>query len=365
MKAAICYEFGKPLVIEEVDITPPGKGEVKVRVATTAICHSDIHDMKGELPGPLPFVGGHEVAGYIEEVGGGVASVQPGDPVVVSLLSSCGTCHYCMTGFTHLCQAKFSPRPEVRLRDRQGKPLDQKAGVGGFAEYVLVDESQIVKIPPEMPIDRAALLACGVITGFGGVVNRARVRPLSSVVVVGIGGVGINAIQGAAFSGAYPVIAVDVLENKLQSALSFGATHTVKADQSNVVEAVREMTSGRGADYVFVTVGNVGAIQQGFSMSGPRGMTVITGLPPMKDMLNISPFDFIPSERVLTGGFMGSVNLKADIPMLVTLYQAGRLKLDELITGRYPLERINEAVESTEKGEVIRNVIMFEPTTFG
>lgn len=360
MRAAVCYEFGKPLVIEDVELISPQNGEVKVRVATTAICHSDIHDIKGELPGQTPFVGGHEVSGYIAETGSQVSSVKTGDPVVVSLLSSCGRCYWCQSGLPHLCENKFAPSPIVRLHNKKGEPLIQKAGVGGFAEYVLVKESQVVKIPNDMPVDKAALLACGVITGFGGVVNRARVRPLNSVVVMGVGGVGINAIQGAAFSGAYPVIAVDVLESKLKTAVAFGATHSVNARQDDAIEAVKKLTGGRGSDYVFVTVGSVSAIKQGFSMSGPRGMTVIIGLPQIKDLLSISPFEFIASERILTGGFMGSANLKIDIPRLITLYQAGRLKLDQLITGRYPLEQINEAIASTEKGEAIRNVIMFQ-----
>jgi S-(hydroxymethyl)glutathione dehydrogenase/alcohol dehydrogenase len=359
MKAAVCYEFGKPLVIEELELAEPMKGELTVRVAATAICHSDIHDMKGELPGPLPFVGGHETAGYVDKVGTGVTSVKEGDPVVVSLLSACGHCYFCLVGLPHLCENKFGPSPNVRLRNSRGQEIIQKAGVAGFAEYVVVKESQVVKIPTDMPIDRAALLACGVITGFGGVINRAKVRPMQSVVVIGTGGVGINAIQGAAFSGAYPIIAVDVLDSKLKAARAFGATHGVNAKNEGAVEEVKKIANGRGADYVFVTVGNVAAIRQGFSMSGPRGTTVIIGLPQMKDILSISPFEFIVTERTLTGGFMGSANLKIDIPNLVTLYKRGFLKLDELITGRYPLAKINEAVESTEKGEAIRNVIMF------
>ena len=170
---------------------------------------------------------------------------------------------------------------------------------------------------------------------------------------------GINAIQGAAYSGAYPVIAVDILESKLKAARDFGATHGVNAKDPDAVDQVKKLTEGRGADYVFITVGNVGAIRQGFSMSGIRGMTVIIGLPQMKDMMSFSPFEFITSERILTGGFMGSTNLKIDIPMLVKLYQAGKLKLDELITGRYPFEKVNEALQSTESGEAIRNVLMF------
>jgi S-(hydroxymethyl)glutathione dehydrogenase / alcohol dehydrogenase len=359
LKAAVCYEFGKPLVVEDLQIASPQKGEIKVRVAATAICHSDIHDMKGELPGPVPFVGGHETAGYVEELGPDISSVKAGDPVVVSLLSSCGSCYQCLTGFPHLCEVKFAPNPRVILHTNKGQTIIQKAGVAGFAEFVLVKESQVVKIPEDMPIDRAALLACGVITGFGGVVNRAKVRALSSVVVVGAGGVGINAIQGAAFSGAYPVIAVDVLDSKLKTTLNFGATHTINSKNQDAVETVRKLTKGKGADYVFVTVGNVNAIKQGFSMSGTRGTTVIIGLPQMTDILSLSPFDFILSERTLTGGFMGSSNLKIDIPNLITLYKAGSLKLDELISGRYPLDKINEAVQSSEKGEVIRNVIMF------
>lgn len=359
MKAAVCYEFGKPLVVEDIELASPGKGEVKVRLAATAVCHSDIHDIKGELPGPVPFVAGHESAGYIDEVGGGVTSVKPGDPVVVSLLSSCGTCFYCVTGLPHLCEARFSRKPAVRLRNKKGQPLAQRGGVAGFAQYVLVNESQVMVVPKEMQLDRAALLACGVITGFGAVVNRAQVKPFKSVVVVGTGGVGINAIQGAAYAGAYPVIAVDVLDTKMKTAMDFGATHTVNAKRDDAVDAVRKLTSGRGADYVFITVGSVAAIRQGLAMSGPRGDTVVIGLPPVKDMLSISPLELIGAEKTISGGFMGSTNLKVDIPNLVKLYQTGRLKLDEIITARYPLERINEAIASTEKGEALRNVIMF------
>jgi len=359
MKAAVCYEFAKPLTIEEVELTPPQKGELKVRIVATAICHSDIHDIKGELGGKTPFVGGHESAGYVEEVGTDVTSVKPGDPVVVTLLSSCGYCFYCRTGMPHLCMNRWRPDAEIHLRNKEGQPLRPMGAVGGFAEYAVVGESQVAQVPSEMPLDSAALLSCGVITGYGAVVNRAKVRPNNSVVVVGIGGVGINGIQGAAISGAYPIIAVDVLDNKLEAARKFGATHSVNANQDDAVEVVRKLTSGRGADYVFIMVGGVPAIKQGFSMAGSRGMTVIVGLSPMKETITFSPMEFIASEKMLTGGFMGSTNLKVDIPRLVALYQAGRLKLDELITNRYPLERINEGIESVEKGEAIRNVIMF------
>jgi S-(hydroxymethyl)glutathione dehydrogenase/alcohol dehydrogenase len=360
MKAAVCYEIGKPLVIEDVVLSEPGKGDVKIRVAATAICHSDIHDWRGEMPGSTPFVMGHESAGYVDKVGAGVTSVKVGDPVVVSLLISCGHCYYCTMGLPHLCESKFAPRKEPRLRNKEGKPITPQANVGGFAEYVVVNESQVVKVPKDMPLDRASLLACGVITGFGGVVNRAKVRPFQSVVVMGVGGVGINAIQGAAYVGAYPVIAVDVLETKLKMALDFGATHTVNAKSESAEEEIRKLTSGRGAEFVFVTVGSMPAITQGMAFTCPRGTTVIIGLPNYKDQFCFSPLDLIPVEKNLIGGFMGATNLKRDIPILVNMYQTGRLKLDELITGRFPLENINEAMALTEKGEGLRNVIMFE-----
>jgi S-(hydroxymethyl)glutathione dehydrogenase/alcohol dehydrogenase len=359
MKAAVCYEFGKPLVVEEVKIDPPQQGEVKVKIAATAVCHSDIHFIRGELGGKPPCVAGHESAGYIEEVGPGVTSVKPGDPVVASLLGSCGKCLYCRTGRTHMCNAAWPIEKESRYHNKQGVSLAPTFKIGSFGEYTVLDQSQVVKIPGDMPLDRAALLACGVITGFGAVVNRAKVEPMSACVIIGTGGVGLNSVQGAAISGAYPVIAVDVLDEKLAAAKKFGATHGVNAKKVDAVEEVKKLTGGRGADYVFVTVGNAKAIEQGVAMSAPRGMTVIVGLPKFTDRLDLSPFVFIKEERTLTGSFMGTTELHTEIPKLVELYKAGILKLDELITGRYPLERINEAIGEVERGEALRNVIVF------
>ena len=210
-----------------------------------------------------------------------------------------------------------------------------------------------------MPMDRASLLACGVITGFGAVVHRAKVGVGSSCVIIGTGGVGLNSVQGAAISGAYPVIAVDLSDSKLEAAKTFGATHTVNSGKVDAVETVKEMTEGRGADYVFVTVGNAEAARQGFSMTGPCGMTVMVGLPHFKDTISVSPMEFILSERIMTGSFMGTTSLKWHVPKMVDMYRAGILKLDELITGRYPLEQINDAIDSVLRGEALRNVIMF------
>jgi S-(hydroxymethyl)glutathione dehydrogenase / alcohol dehydrogenase len=362
LKAAILYEAGKPLVVEDgVTLDAPGKNEVKVKIAVTALCHSDLHFFKGDIPAKLPGLAGHEVAGYIDQVGEGVTAFKPGDTVVVGTVTSgCGHCYYCTIGLRQFCTNRGGPSQGHHMNSK-GQRLSLMAGpVGGFAEYTTVNQSLVTKVPKDMPLDRAALLACGVTSGFGAVVNRAQVKPFSSVVVMGTGGVGLNSIQGAKFSGAFPIIAVDILENKLEFAKTFGATHLVNSKkEKDPIDAVRKITNGRGADFVFVTVGSIDAIRQGFSMCGPRGMTVIIGLA-QGNLSSFTPFDFIMGEKVLTGSGGGSIRSSIDIPNLVALYQAGQLKLDELITAHYPLSRINEAVESLDKGQAIRNMIMFE-----
>lgn len=361
MKAAICYEIGKPLVIEDgVTVKPPGKGEVKIRVSVTAVCHSDLHFLTGEIPSPLPGLAGHETAGYVEAVGEGVTALKPGDTVVVSTVTSgCGHCYYCTIGARHFCTERGAYM-NSRHTNKDGTPLALMAGpVGGFAEYTTVSQRLVTKIPSDIALDRAALLACGVTSGFGAVVNRAKVKAMSSVVVIGVGGVGLNSLQGAQFSGAYPVIAVDVLDKKLETAREFGATHMINIQkEKDPVQAVMDMTDGRGADYVFITVGKVEAIRQGFSMAGPMSMTVVVGLAG-GNLASIEAMELVFTEKILTGCGGGSMRSSIDIPYLVSLYKAGKLKLDELITGHYPLARINEAVESLEKGEAIRNIITF------
>jgi S-(hydroxymethyl)glutathione dehydrogenase/alcohol dehydrogenase len=372
MKAAVCYEFNKPLKIEEVTIDPPKENEVKIRIAATAICHSDIHSFKGEHGKPgLPAVGGHEVSGYIDEVGKGVTYVKAGDHVVVSLArAGCGKCHNCIIGLPHMCERKKArPRSEKKefslampgcYVNKKGVRLFQLAGtVAGFAEYVTVSEDNIVIIPDDMPMDSAALLGCGVISGFGAVMNRAKVQPLSSVVVMGVGGVGLNAIQGAAIAGANPVIAVDILDNKLEVAKLFGATHTINVKRDLYpVKTAWEITSGRGADYVFVATAGLSVLRQGFDMSSMNGMTVIIGHSSGENLSIFDPVELI-SGRMLTGCGMGQSRLRVDIPRLVDLYKSGRYKLDELVSGRYSLDNINEAIASSEKGEALRNVIVF------
>ena len=359
MKAAVCNEFGKPLIVEDVEIDKPGKREVKIRMDATAICHSDIHFLNGDFLQELPVVAGHESAGVVEELGEGVTSVQPGDRVAVTTMYSCGKCMACFKGFSHLCDHRRDLDAKGHLRNKKSEKIFTMAMVGGFAEYSIADELQIIKLPEDFPMDRAALLSCGVITGFGAVVNRAKVKPFSSVVVIGTGGVGLNSIQGAAISGAYPIIAIDILDKKLEAAEIFGATHTINAKKDDPVEAVKEISGGWGAEYVFTTVSSDAVIRQCVAMLGKRGMAVIIGVPESGWRFSFSPFEFLDDEKTLTACYMGSTCLKTDIPLLISLYQAGRLKLDELITGRFTLDTINEAISSLVNGEALRNVILF------
>jgi S-(hydroxymethyl)glutathione dehydrogenase/alcohol dehydrogenase len=363
MKAAVCNEIGKPLVIEEVTLDPTGKGEVKIRLAATAICHSDIHAIKGEHGDiKLPAIAGHEICGYVEEVGEGVTYVKPGDKVIGSIIpEGCGQCYYCRVGLSNQCTTnRLFLFGKGKYVNNRGQRITQYAGaVAGFAEYALIPEVNLVKVPDDLPVDRACLLACGVMSGFGVVLNRAKVLPNNSFAVIGCGGVGLNAIQGAVFSGAYPIIAVDVRDSKLATAKNFGATHTVNAKtEKDPIEKVHEITYGRGADFVIQAVAGIEILRMGFMMSARDGTTVIVGHGHGEKLDAFTPTDFMMGKK-LTGSAMGAVRLRLDIARLIELYRTGRLKLDELISGRYRFEKINEALESSEKGEVIRNVIMF------
>ncbi|MDX1425587.1 MAG: Zn-dependent alcohol dehydrogenase [Kiloniellales bacterium] len=359
MKAAVCYEFGKPLVIEEVSLDPPQAGEVKVKLAACAICHSDIHYAEGAWGGRLPAVYGHEAAGVVEEVGPGVSLAAPGDHVVVTLIRSCGECFFCAQGDPHVCETVFRLDKNDCFHGAEGQRIKQGLRTGAFAESVVVEESQVVPIPKEVPLDSASLLACGVITGLGAVVNTAKVPPGSSVAVIGTGGVGLNSVQGAALCGAQPIVALDLADAKLEAARAFGATDCVNPASEDPVEAVKALTGGRGADYVFVTVGSVTAIEQGFALLRNAGTLVIVGMPAAGAMAQFEPLEFADRGQRILGSKMGSTRLRVDVPRLVAHYQKGRLKLDELITERYPLERINEAIASVNRGEALRNVIVF------
>ena len=359
MKAAVCRTFGEPLVIEEVTIADPGAREVKVKVAATAICHSDITYADGGWGGDLPAVYGHESAGVVESVGAGVTTVRPGDHVVVTLIRSCGSCHGCARGLPVTCDATFALDECSPLRDATGAPLVHGLRTAGFAEFVVVHDSQVVRVADDLPLDVASLLACGVITGFGAVTNTARVEAGSHVVVFGTGGVGLNAVQGARVSGARTIIAVDIADAKLAAATAFGATHVVNSAAEDVVSRVRALTDGRGADYVFVTVGAKAAFDVSYALLARAGSVVLVGMPATGVRSEIDPGTLAAYSQRILGSKMGGSRIGIDIPNLVDLYGQGRVKLDELITRRYPLSEINEAIAAAKRGEALRNVIVF------
>jgi S-(hydroxymethyl)glutathione dehydrogenase / alcohol dehydrogenase len=358
MRAAVCYEFGQPLVIEDVQLDPPQAGEVRVRIAAIGICHSDIHLIRGEWGGDVPVIAGHEASGIVDEIGPGVTLVKPGDRVVVTLLRSCGRCRHCISGSPYACETRFPIDESGRFHTLDGQPIKHGLNTAAFAEYTVVDQSQLAVIPDDLSLDVAALLACGVITGAGAVLNTAQVRPGESVVVIGAGGVGLNAIQGAEIIGAHPIIAIDVLDSKLGTAREFGAAHGLNPGSSNVEESVNTLTGG-GADHVVVTVGAAQAVQMALSLPRIEGNLVLVGMPSIEATVDLSPFDTVARGQRILGSIMGSTRLNIDIPRLASLYRADRLRLDELVTARYPFDQINEAIERSESGDVLRNLVTF------
>jgi S-(hydroxymethyl)glutathione dehydrogenase / alcohol dehydrogenase len=358
-RAAVCRAFGKPLTVETVELAEPNAGEVLIKTAACAICHSDIFYIEGAWGGELPAVYGHEAAGVVEAVGPGVTRLKVGDHVVATLIRNCGFCPACAEGAPVFCEEVFPLDRATPLHDEAGKPLVHGLRTGAFAERMVVDQSQAIAIPKDVPLDCAALIACGVLTGMGAVVNTANVKAGSSVVVIGCGGVGLNSIQGARLAGASPIIAVDIEPAKLAAAREFGATETINAKSEDVGERVKALTGGRKADWVFVTVGVKGAAEQGASLMKRNGGTVLVGMPPSGVLATIDPGYLAADGQKILGSKMGSARPIIDVPMIVKLYREGRLKLDQLISGRYRLESINEAIASSRSGAALRNVIVF------
>lgn len=356
MKAAICLDFGQPLSIQEVTLDPPGPDQLRVAIAACAICHSDIHYMDGEWGGDTPAVYGHEASGVVSEIGEHVTSVAVGDHVVVTLMQACGTCFFCSRDELHLCDNAL---PDSVIRMLDGTQAVTSMHSGSFAEEVVIHHSQVVAIPKEIPLDVASLLACGVITGAGAVRNTANVQAGASVVVIGAGGVGANSIQGARIRGASPIIAVDLLDEKLESARQFGATETINLTTENAIEKVMAQTKNRGADYVFVTVGSGKAIAMASDLCRRGGTIAIVGMPANGTLIDIEANNFASRSRIILGCTMGSTSVGRDIPDLVARYQNGELLLDELISGRYPFEDINAAIADTKAGGALRNVLVF------
>ena len=364
-KAAILFEVGQRLEIREVEVAKPQAGEVLVRMLVGGVCHSDLHVMTGHLQAPLPLILGHEGVGTVVEVGPGVTSVRPGDNVIPLWRVSCGECEYCTSARPALCPVGMKIRSTGRLLDGtsrfslDGSEIKHYIGVSAFSEYTVILEKALVKVPQDFPLQQAALLGCAVITGMGAVANAAQVKPGSSVAVFGSGGVGLNVVQGAALAGAEKIIAVDLLDNKLDLARQFGATHTVNASSGDPVEQVRSLTGQRGVDYAFEVVGLPKTVRQAFDCLAKCGVAVVVGVTPFETEVSIPIMGLVFEERVLKGCLYGSSRPRIDIPKLMDLYRAGKLKLDELLTCTYPFEQINEAYAALERGEVARTVVLF------
>ena len=358
IKAAVCREFGAPLVIEDIQLAAPGTGEVEISLSAVAICHSDISYAEGAWGGHLPAVYGHEAAGRITGVGNGVTGFAEGDSVVVTLIRACGSCPNCAGGKPTICETP-TDGVEGSIRTADGGPLLQAMDCGAFAEKVVVHHSQIVKIPDDMPHDSASLLSCGVITGVGAAVNAAGLRAGQDVVVIGAGGVGLNAIQGARIAGARRIVAVDMTDEKLDIAREFGATDGVLATQPKPWRAAQKALGGRGADAVLVTVGAASAYNDAPRYLGWGGKAIMIGMPHASANAEYNPMGMSYQGQGLVGSKMGDAVIQRDIPWMVDLYNQGRLKLDELISGRWRLDQINDAIADTKTGSAKRNVIMF------
>ena len=363
MKAAVLYEKHQPLKVEELTLEPPRQREVLVKMAASGVCGSDLHYTKGDREYPMPVVLGHEGSGIVVELGPDVTYAKPGDHVGLSFVPSCGRCSYCISGRRNLCEVRYRPLGVLvdgtkRLRKGQ-QEICHYAGLSTFGEYAVVPEDALVLIRDDAPLEKLALIGCGVATGVGAVIHTARVRPGSKVVVIGTGGVGLNVVQGAAMVGAETIIAVDIRGSKLEHALEFGATHVVNASTEDVTERVRDITNGEMVDYAFEVTSSIEAINQALHTTRRGGVTVAVGVAPTGAQLTIDP-DFLHQDRVLMGCTYGSSNPRADMPMLMDLYMAGKLKLDQLISRTFSLEEINTAFDVLDRGEVARSIIRYD-----
>ncbi len=378
-KAAICHGVGQSWAIEEIEVDPPKVGEVLVKWTHAGLCHSDEHLLTGDfvpseeqakamgMTGSMfPIISGHEGSGVVAEVGAYVTNVKVGDHVSASFVPSCGTCHYCATGRQNLCDdggGTFLPGmiTDGTSRHRMGDTdLLMIAKLGTFAEYTCVAESQVIKVDEDLPLDVVALVSCGVATGWGSATRRADVRPGDTVVVVGIGGIGMNAVQGAAMAGAKHVIAIDPIEFKREKAMEFGATHTFSSMEDAFPE-VTQMTQGRLADKVIMTPGVMygDLMELGTGLAGKGSTIVVTAIAPITQKeSSVNLLELAMWQKEIKGTIFGSLNPRADIPNLLSMYQAGKLKLDELITNTYSLEDINVGYQAMRDGENIRGVIV-------
>jgi len=362
MKAAIFRKPHEPLTIESVEIDKPSGREVLVRTAATGVCHSDLHVVDGQGRWPLdrPIVLGHEGAGVVEAVGADVTTLRPGDHVVACLSGFCGSCAQCLAGHPNLCVGGLVTRPDAappRL-SQQGEPLRQFIGISSYAERMLLHENSVVKIDPALPLDRAALVGCGVLTGVGAALRTSGLQAGQTVAVFGCGGVGLAIVQGARIGGARQIIGVDVFDGKLEMAKRVGATHVVNSANDDPVTAVRALTGGAGVDHAFEAVGNARLVRQAIESLAIRGTATIVGVLPPDATIEFPWMAIRPECRVQTSR-MGSNRFRLDIPLYLEFYRQGRLLLDEMVTRRGRLEDINEAFRAMKAGEVARTVLLF------
>jgi Zn-dependent alcohol dehydrogenase len=355
MKAAVFHGGNRPVAIVDVGLREPGPGEVRVAIRAAGLCHSDLSVIDGTIPYPTPVVLGHEGAGVVEAVGAGVQSLKEGDAVVLSTLAHCGRCAACEVGRPTECRNAPNPK-DMQPFVLDGRPAYQFANVSAFTERTVVREQSAIPIDPRVPFDRAALIGCGIMTGVGAVLNRARVEAGASMAVFGLGGIGLSCVQGGILAGAAKIIAVDVVAAKLALARQLGATHTIDASRDEPVAAVRELTRG-GADYTFEAVGNLAVIRQALEALGPGGALTIVGVPKLGSSAEFVVQALYQNKAIL-GCRYGTARPRHDFPMLADLYLAGRLKIDELITRRYPLDELAGAVADLQRGELARGVFM-------
>ncbi len=366
-RAAILWEVAKDWSVEEIDLDPPKQGEVLVRLVGSGMCHSDEHLLTGDLPFELPIIGGHEGAGVVEEVGPEVDWLAPGDQVIFGFVPACGRCPSCATGHSNLCDLGEHLASGRQISDHtarhhaHGTDLGLMCLLGTFSERTVVNEASCIKVEPDIDLEKACLLGCGVVTGWGSAVYSAAVAPGDDVAVVGIGGIGINAIQGAKLAGAHRIFAIDPVSFKREQALAFGATHTASSLEE-AQSVIGDVTWGRMANKVIMTmgVGDGEQIGAALAVTAKRGRVVITNVHPAHEVqVSMAPLDLTLMEKQVVGSLFGSANMRSDIPRLLALYADGQLKLDELVTRTYRLEEINQGYEDMREGRNLRGVITF------
>lgn len=365
VETSVPYAKSRPLVIEELELEGPGAGEVLVEVAAAGLCHSDLSVIDGSRPRPVPMVLGHEASGIVREVAAGVEDLKPGDHVIFSFVPVCGRCGYCASGRPALCERGNAANARGtllsgarRFMNRRGEPLHHHLGVSAFSRYTVAARESLIPIAVEVPLEKAALFGCAVLTGVGAVVNTARVEPGARVAVFGLGGVGLAVVLAARLAGALQIVAVDLLPEKLNLARRLGATHAVNAGDGQAVDAVRDITRG-GADYAFEAVGSARVLAQAYAATRRGGRTVTIGLPDPGQRLDLQAVSLVAEERALLGSYMGSAVPQHDIPRFLNLYLAGQLPVDGLVSRQVELPAVNAAFDALREGAVVRQLLCF------